>query len=407
MLASSELIWGACELFTEKTHNKGKERTMSLRLFSSTIAAVVMAFTCNTAQADITIGAIFSLTGPNSSLGIPFQRALALGPKEINGEKVRYVVLDDASDPSTAVRNARKLVDEEKVDIIVGPTGVPTALALANVLHELKVPMVSGAPIDVFGDRAHWIISVAQPTDISVMPALKLMKKNGAKTVAYIGYNDTWGDQNFGSLKKLSDTVGLQIVADERYARADTSVTPQIIKAIAARPDAIFIGASGTPGALPLIALAERNWKGQTYNTPAVFNQQFIQVGGKAVEGAIAVTGPVGVAEQLPETNASKAVSLNFIKRYEAEYGRGAANTFSAFCYDSLLVIAAAAPNAMQKAKPGTPEFRDAIRTELRKLREVIGTNGVFNFKEGTPYGVDERAALLVRIENGKWKLVE
>lgn len=358
------------------------------------------------AMADITIGAIFSLTGPNSSLGIPFQKALALGPKEIGGERVRYIVLDDASDPSLAVRNARKLVEEEKVDVIVGPTGAPTALALANVLHELKVPMASGAPIDVFGDRAYWIFSSVQPANTWMTPVVKHMKDNGAKTVAFIGYNDTWGDQNFNALKAVGEPAGLSIVANERYARADTSVNPQAIKIVAARPSVVFVGASGSPGALPLLALNERGFKGQTYNSPAVFNQQFIQVGGKAAEGTIAATGPVGVADQLPDSNISKPIALNFIKRYEAENGRASANTFAAFCYDSLLMIAAAAPGALKKAKPGTQEFRDALRSEMRNTKDIVGTNGVFNFKEGTPYGVDERSVVLVRIQNGKWNLV-
>lgn len=358
------------------------------------------------AKADITIGAIFSLTGPNASLGIPFQRALKLGPTEINGERVRYVILDDASDPSTAVRNARKLVEEEKVDVIVGPTGAPTALALANVLHELRVPMVAGAPIDVFGERAHWIFSVVPPADTWMAPIVKHMKANGAQSVGFIGFNDTWGDQNFNALKSASDAAGLKIVANERYARADNSVTPQVIKLVTARPSVIFVGASGSPGALPLIALAERNFKGQTYNSIAVFNQQFIQVGGKAVEGTIAATGPVGVADQLPDSNKSKPVALEFIRRYEAENGQASTNTFAAFCYDSLLVIAAAVPDAMKQAKPGTQEFRNALRDQLRKPRETVGTNGVFSFKEGTPYGVDERAIVLVRIAGGKWKLV-
>jgi branched-chain amino acid transport system substrate-binding protein len=380
---------------------------MKIRLIWSAALAAACVLGGPAAQADITIGAIFSLTGPNSSLGIPFQKALALGPKEIAGERVRYIVLDDASDPSTAVRNARKLVEEEKVDVIVGPTGAPTALALANILNELKVPMASGAPIDVFGDSAHWIFSVVQPADTWMAPVVRHMKAHGAKSVAFIGYNDTWGDQNFNALKKAGEAAGLRIVANERYARADTSVNPQAIKIVAARPSVVFVGASGSPGALPLIALSQRGYKGQTYNSIAVFNQQFIQVGGGAVEGTIAATGPVGVADQLPDDNVSKPVALDFIKRYEAANGHASTNTFAAFCYDSLLVIAAAAPEALKKAKPGTPEFRDALRNEMRNRKEIVGTNGVFNFKEGTPYGVDERSAVLVRVEKGKWQLVK
>jgi branched-chain amino acid transport system substrate-binding protein len=385
---------------------QSKGGVMKLRMIWAGVVLSLMS-TVAPASADITIGAIFSLTGPNASLGIPFQRALKLGPTEINGEKVHYIVLDDASDPSVAVRNARKLVEEDKADVIVGPTGAPTAMALANVLHELRVPMVAGAPVDVFGDRAHWIFSVVPPADTWMGPVVTHMKANGAQSVGFIGFNDTWGDQNYNALKKASDRAGLKIVADERYARADNSVTPQTIKLIAARPSVVFIGASGSPGALPLLALADRGYKGQTYNSIAVFNQQFIQIGGKAVEGTIAATGPVGVAAQLPESNVSKPVAMEFIRRYEAENGQASTNTFAAFCYDSVLVIAAAATDAMKKAKPGTQDFRNALRDALRTHKEIVGTNGVFNFKEGTPYGLDERSTVLVRVDGGKWTLVK
>ena len=357
-------------------------------------------------SADITVGINLALTGPNASLGIPYRKGLEALPKEIAGEKVKLIVLDDASDPSAAVRNARKLIDEEKVDFIFGPSNTPAGIALGNVTFDAQVPTIALAPVDLGPQKSEWLFTIPQPERIWMRPILDDMKRRGAKTVGFIGFSDPWGDLCFNGLKALAPEYGIQIVGEERYARADTSVTGQVLKLLGAKPDVIFVGGSGTPGALPHIALAERGWKNPTYATPGVFNKDFARLGGGAIEGVLAVTGAVGAFDQLPDSNPIKKVAAEFVKWYEGANGAGTANGFAAFSYDAVLIASAASERALKKAKPGTQEFRTAFRDEMRNTKELVGTNGVYNFKAGSPYGVDERSVILVQVNKGVWRLV-
>jgi len=379
---------------------------MVFKFRSVLFATVTSVMLATYAHADINVGVILGLTGPNSSLGIPYRKGLELLPKEVGGEKVNVIVLDDTSDPSAAVRNAHKLISEDKIDILIGPSSSPAALAVSNVTFEAKVPEISLSPVDLGPARSDWLFTVPQPGNIFILPIVEDIKKRGLKTVAFIGFSDPWGDICFNALKEAAPKYGLTIVADERYARTDNSVTGQTLKLLAAKPDAIFVGASGTPGALPHIALAERNWSGPTYGSPAVFNKDFARIGSGAIEGVMAVTGPIGAWEQLPESNPIKKVSGEFVKAYESANGAGSANGFSAYSYDAILMFKDAAARAVKKAKPGTPEFRTALRDEMYNIKELVGTQGVYNFKPGTPYGVDQRSIVLVKVEKGTWKLV-
>lgn len=358
------------------------------------------------AHADVTIGAVLALTGPNASLGIPYRKGLELMAKEIAGEKVQLIFLDDASDPSTAVRNAQKLITEDKIDLLIGGSNTPASQAMANISSRERIQQISLAPASYPADQSNWLIAIPQPADLWVEALVKDMLKKKIKTVAFIGFSDPWGDICYNALKSVGEKHGLQIVTNERYARADTSVTGQILKIVAAKPDAVLVGGSGTPGALPHIALAERNFRGPVYASPGVFNKDYIRVGGKSVEDVIGVTGPVGAYDQLPDSNPIKKISAEFVNRYDGANGKGSWNGFAAFSYDAVLVIENAIPRALKKAKPGTPDFRKALHDEIRAVKELAGTNGIYEFKAGSSYGVDERSVILVQVKNGNWRLV-
>jgi branched-chain amino acid transport system substrate-binding protein len=379
---------------------------MSLKTLLASVAGTLALAAVGPAQADIKIGVVLALTGPNSSLGIPYRKGLDLMPKEVAGEKVQMIYLDDASDPSTAVRNAQKLITEDNIDLLIGGSNTPSSQAMAAVTAREKVQQISVAPASYPADNSHWLIAVPQPANLWVGALVKDMLKRKVKTVAFIGFSDPWGDICYNAIKEVGEKNGLQIVTNERYARADTSVTGQVLKIIAAKPDAVLVGGSGTPGALPHIALAERNYTGPVYVTPGVFNQDFLRIGGKSVEDAIGVTGPIGAYQQLPDNNPIKKVSADFIKKYEDINGKGSWNSFAAFAYDALLVVENAIPVALKKAKPGTPEFRAALRDAIHAMQEVPGTNGVYAFKDGSSYGVDDRSVILVQVKNGDWKLI-
>ncbi len=364
-------------------------------------------FLAGPAQADINIGVVLALTGPNSSLGIPYRKGLEVAlPKEVKGEKVNLIILDDASDPANALKNTQKLINDSKVDLIIGPSNTPAVFAIAPVTKAAKVPEIALSPVELKPEDADWIITIPQPGSVWIVPIVKDMVKRGVKTAAFIGFSDPWGDLCFNAFKAAAAANKIEIVAEERFARTDNSVSGQVLKMLSKKPDAIFVGASGTPGALPHVALAERNWSGPTYGSPAVFNKEFLRLGGAAVENVMAVTGPVGAYDQLPDSNPIKAVSAAFVKDYEAANGAGSSNGFAAYSHDAAKIFQVTAEKALAKAKPGTQEFRDAFRDAWRETKEIVGTQGIYNFKPGSPYGVDERSIVLVQVNKGVWKLV-
>jgi branched-chain amino acid transport system substrate-binding protein len=369
-------------------------------------AAVALALTAGASAADLKVGLSVSLSGPNSSLGIPYakgmQAAVAYRP-EINGRKVQLIVLDDGSDPTNAGRNARKLVEEEKVDVLMGSSGVPATIAISQVGRESKTPMIGLSPISLAPAESDWTVTVAQPPQLMIDAVVQRMKRDGIKTVGYIGFTDAWGDLVYNSLMKATEPAGIKVVTNERYARADQSVTGQVLKIVAAHPDAVMTGGSGTPGALPYLALAERGFKGNVYGQHGLINPDFVRVAGASANGSLMPTGPVIVAEQLPNDYPTKKIALEFRNTFQKVNGAPTTDAFSAYSFDGYMVFADAAARA--KGEPGTPAFRQALRDAIFSSKEVVGTHGVYNFKPGDLYGVDERARVIVKLDGGQWKL--
>lgn len=372
-------------------------------------AAIGAGLALNALAADLKVGVVTSLSGPVSSLGIPYAKGILAGEayrSVVAGRKVQVVQLDDASDPATAARDARKLIDEDKVDVIIGTAGSPGSLAIAAVARETKTPLISIANASLPGPDGAWMVTMPQPAPLMIDAVVERMKKNGVKTVGYIGFSDAWGDLVYNSLLPAAKAAGIQVVGNERYARADTSVTGQVLKIVAAHPDAVLTGGSGTPGALPYLALKERGYKGQIYGTHALINPDFVRVGGASVEGLLAPTGPVIVAEQLPAGNPIRKVSMDFRSAYQKANGAVPTDAFSAYSFDAWLLFADAAERAVKKAEPGTPEFRVALRDAIVTTHELVGTHGVYNFKPDDRYGSDARSRVIVKLEKGQWKLV-
>ncbi|CAM4109363.1 ABC transporter substrate-binding protein [Deinococcus marmoris] len=363
------------------------------------------------AAAEIRVGVIVSGTGPAASLGIPERNTVALLPQAIAGQKIVYTILDDASDTTAAVTSARKLIQDNKVDLIIGTTTTPASLAMIDVVAEAKVPMISLAasegiikPVDA---KRQWVFKTPQTDAIMAAAIAQHMQQNKVKTVGYIGFNDAYGEGWLAELKKNAAARGIKVVAEERYGRSDTSVTGQVLKVLAAKPDAVLIGASGVPAVLPQKTLGDRGYAGKVYQTHGVANADFLRVGGKDVEGAILPAGPVLVAEQLPDTNPNKKVGLNYASLYEARYGKDSVSTFGAHMWDAGLLMQKAIPSALKKAKPGTAEFRSALRDALEGSRNIIGAHGIFNLSSTDHLGLDARSRVMVQVVDGKWKLLK
>ncbi|HEX7639533.1 MAG TPA: ABC transporter substrate-binding protein [Burkholderiaceae bacterium] len=373
------------------------------------LVAAALALVAGSALADITVGVTVSATGPAASLGIPEKNTFALLPQTIAGQKIHYVILDDGSDTTKAVSNTRKLITEDKADVIVGSTVTPNSLAMIDVVAEAQVPMISMAasakivePVDA---KRRWVFKTPQ-NDIQMSLAIAShMKDHGVKTVGFIGFADAYGEGWYTEFSKAAGAMGLKIVGNERYARNDSSVTAQVLKLQAAHPDAILIAGSGTPAALPQITLKERGYAGLIYQTHGVANDDFLRVGGKNVEGTYLPAGPVLVAAQLPATNPVRASALEYVKRYEAAYGKGSVSTFGGHAWDAGHLLMAAIPVALKKAQPGTPGFHAALRDALENVKNVAGAHGIFNMSPTDHLGLDQRARVMVKIEHGTWKL--
>lgn len=376
-----------------------------MKKLSLIAATSTLAILAGPALAQIKVGVITAATGPGASLGIPYKNTFAAVPQTLGGEPVTFIVLDDATDPTNATRLARKLVTEDQVDLIIGSGNVPTAAAISYVAAETKTPQIALSPLAGEPAKNPWVYSVSLPTTLQVGAISDHMVAKGSKNVSYIGFSDGWGDQVYGALMEHSGKAGFKVINNERYSRLDTSAGSQALKVIAGKPDAVVLGGSGTPGALPHTTLVERGFKQQIYHTAAVVNPDFLRVGGKALEGALVAAGPVVVAEQLDDSNPIKAQGIAFKKAYEAKYGAGTSNSFSAYSWDAYLMADRAAKLARAKAKPGTPEFRQALRDALEQTQELAGAQGVYSMSPADHAGSDKRAVVLLRIANGTWVL--
>ena len=361
------------------------------------------------AFADINIGVTLSATGPAASLGIPEKNTFAILPTTIAGQKVHYHILDDASDTTTAVKNTRKLIAEDKVDVIIGSTITPNSLAMIDIVAEAETPMLSMASsariVEPMDAKRRWVFKNAQSDTHMATALIEHMNNAGVKKIAFIGFADAYGEGWWNEISKLTEVRRIAVAAHERYNRTDTSVTGQVLKIIASRPDAVMIAGAGTPAALPQKALREKGYKGPIYQTHGVANSDFLRVGGRDVEGTLLPAGPVLVATQLPDSNPVKKVAVDYVTRYEAAHGKGSATTFGAHSWDAAILLAATVPQALKKGQPGTKEFRVALRDALEGVREVVGAHGVYNMSAQDHVGLDQRARVMVRIANGAWKL--
>jgi branched-chain amino acid transport system substrate-binding protein len=376
-----------------------------------TLATLAIVAVAASAHAEIKIGVTVSATGPAASLGIVEQNVFDLLPSSVAGEPVTFIILDDRSDPTRAVQNARKLTSEYNVDALIGSTTTPGCLAVTQIAAETGTPLLAmgaGASIvEPMDDKRRWVFKPVHNDAMMVRAIVEHMVKTGVKSIGYLGFSDATGEGYLKTLEPLAKKDGIKLVDVERYARTDSSVTGQVLRLLAAKPDAIFIAAFGTPAALPQLTLAKDGYEGRIYQTHGVANNDFLRVAGKSAEGTFLPVGPLLVADQLQADHPAKAKAVDIVKRYEAKYGAGSRNTFISNAYDSWLLIAHAIPVALKKGKPGTQQFRSALRDAIEATKDFAGTQGVYNMSETDHVGLDRRSRAMVQINNGHWKVTE
>ena len=376
-----------------------------MKFKTTLLASAIVSLVSTAALADINIGVSLALTGPGSGLGLPMQKQLALFPKTIGGEKVNLIVLDDATDPGKGAANARRFVTEDKVDVIFGSCITAVAAAMSDIATEAGTVQIAGSPVGLPAGKDKWVFRLPQSNTVMGHAVVEHMKKQGVKTLGFLGYTDAYGEQWLNEITPQLNQAGIKLVGVERFARTDTSVTPQALKLNSANPDAILVVASGSGAAMPEMGLVERGYKGKIYQTHAAATQDLMRVGGKAVEGTFVVSGPAVIAEQLPDSHPSKKVAVNFVQQFEKAYGPNSRNQFAGHSYDFQVTMEKVLPMALKKAKPGTPEFRAAIRDGLETMGRTIFAHGVMNWTKEDHWGYTMETGVMLKVVDGQFKV--
>ena len=374
------------------------------------VCLAVQLFATPAFAADINVGIVLSATGPAAAIGNAERNGAAFGPAEIGGKKVNYLFLDEASDSTAAVAALRKLYQESKIDILVGPTTTPGSFAVIDPAIEYKLPVITLAPVNALvapvDSRRRWIFKTTTNDDHEATPLFANMKKTGVKKLALIGFGDSYGDAWSKVSADMAKDAGIELVANEKYARTDTTVVGQILKIISANPDAVLIAASGAPAALPLLQLREKGYTGQVYGTLGATFGDFRKLTGAQGDGILVPLSPTVAAATFPDDYPAKKSALEFIRRYEAKFGAGSRNIFAGSAYDALLLIERAVPVALKAGEPGTPEFREGLRSAIEGLKGVAGSRGVYNYGPNDHTGLDQSALTLGKLDKGEWVAV-
>ncbi|WP_439588125.1 ABC transporter substrate-binding protein [Hydrogenophaga sp.] len=376
-----------------------------MKAVKTLVAVAITALASTAALADITIGVSLSLTGPGSGLGIPMQNQFKLFPQTIAGEKVNLIILDDASDPGKGAANARRFVTEDKVDVIIGSCLTPVAAAMTPVATEAKTVQLAASPVGAPPGADQWLFRLPQGNDVMAHAMVEHMKKQNIKTIGFLGYTDAYGELWLKAITPLAEKAGMKVVAAERFARTDTSVTPQALKLSSANPDAILVVASGSGAAMPHKAIVERGYKGKIYQTHAAATPDLVRIGGKDVEGSFVVSGPAVIAEQLPENHPSKKLAIDFVTQYEKLVGAGMRNQFAGHSYDAAIALNKAVPIALKAGKPGTPEFRAGLRDAFETMGRTVFAHGVMNWTKDDHWGYTNETGVMLKVVDGKFKV--
>ena len=374
-----------------------------------TLLAALAACAALPAFAQVRIGLMVSATGPTSAIGIPQKNTGDLLPRRIGATTIEYVQLDDGGDTTRAVQNVKRLVQQDNIDALIGPSTTPNALAIMDVIAEAGVPVMAtvgtSAVVEPLDAKKRWVFKTTQNDDLIAAALIRHMQKTGVKSVGFVGFNDPYGENWLRVFGGLAEKAGIRVAPVERYNRTDQSVAGQTLKLIAGKPDAVLVAGVGGPGVLPQITLRDQGYKGTIYQTHGVATDDFIRLGKEKVEGTILAAGPMLVIDEIPDANPIKRVATGYIAAYEKQFGQKPA-TFGANTYDSGLILQRAIPAALRKGKPGSEAFRMALRDAIEQEREIVGCQGVFNMSPSNHNGMDERARVLVVVRDGKFRLL-
>lgn len=361
------------------------------------------------AQEPYRVGAIFSITGPGSSLGIPERDTALMLEAEINARggvrgpdgrrhPLKLVIYDDASDETRAVLAAKKLIDEDRVAAIVGTTLSGTSLAILDTVQKAEVPLVScAAAIKIVEPAAErkWVFKTPQSDHLIVGVLVDYLKAQGVTRVGWLNVDYAFGQLGWVEFEKAAQKAGLTIVANEKFGQKDVDMTAQLTRVKTAAPQAVIVWSIPPSASLVTKNYADLGLQAPLLQSHGVGNKKYIELAGGAANGVRFPAGKLLVAEQLADNDPQKAVLLAYARDFEARYGPR--NTFGGHAWDAVQLVV----KALEKAGPDRAGVRAAIET----TRGFVGITGVFDFSPADHNGLDRRAAMMIQIVDGQWKL--
>lgn len=371
-------------------------------------AAIVAAMPAGMAQAqDIKIGAILSVTGPAAFLGDPAEKTIKMYVDEINakggikGRKIQLITYDDGGDANKARTFATRLVEEDKVTAVLGPSTTGTTMSTIPVFEDAQIPMISFAgAVGVIEPVKKYIFKTPHTDRMACEKIFEDMKKRGFTKVGMISGTDGFGKSMRDECVKVNARYGIEIVGEETYGPRDTDMTPQLtnLRAKAGMQAVVNPGFGQGP------AIVTRNYRqlGITvplYQSHGVGSKQFIELAGEAANGVRLPAAALLVAEKLPDSDPQKSVAVAYKKKFE-EATKQAVSTFGGHAYDGLMILTAAIERA------GKADA-NSIRDEIEKTKGFMGTAGIFNMKPDDHMGLDLTAFKMLEIKNGDWALAE
>ncbi|MFA5664509.1 ABC transporter substrate-binding protein [Castellaniella sp.] len=389
-----------------------------LSFCAASLAALCLAQSAQAAEQrpEFVVGVVNSVTGGASAIAAGAVSTFDLLEDRYAKDdtlpfKVRFINYDDGSDPAKSVNTVRKLIQEDGAHLVICCTTTPASLAVNPVVDEARTPNLSLASAASVIDPAaeHPFTFKAPLTDrLMIAYTIDYMLDKGYKNVAFMGLDDSYGEGGWVEFKNIAADKGLNIVADERFARGDTNFTPQALKVSREKPDAVYFHAIPPSSALATAALRRVGYQGPIFHGAGTPTPSFIAVGKKAVEGAIVGATPFTVREQLPADYPLRPVIEAFVTSYDAKYGPGKVDMFSAQANDTMLVAIEALKLATQAGVDANdlPAARVAVRDALENVKDLKGVNGIYTFSPDNHLGIDERSTLLVEVEDGQFKLL-
>ena len=379
-------------------------RRSLLKLSAAGILAALMSAAA-TAADTIKIGTFLSVTGPASFLGDPELKTLQLYVEEINaaggvlGRKLELVHYDSGANPKNAINFVKRLVQRDRVDVIVGGSTSGETMAVIPIVEEAGVPFISLAgAIEIIDPVRKWVFKTPHTDRMAVGKIYADMKKRGIAKIALISGDGGFDKSCRAQALDLADDYGMRIVGDEAYGAKDTDMTAQLTKLRATDAEALVNCGFGTGPAIVTRNVRQLGIEVPLYQSHGVASKKYIELAGDAAEGVRLPAAALLVPDQLPAEDPQRPVLLAYKKKYESAYGP--VSTFGGHAYDGLMI-------ALQAIERAGGTDKEKVRAEIERTKGFIGTGGVFTMSPKDHMGLTLEAFKMLEIRNGDWTLVE